>query len=125
MDRCRVWESHEDTEIRRVSKPGPEPVYPSYVVGEPDDGVDDVQSSPDQVEDLLRRLLTSMAPPVPEVPMVEKSLQRLVAESQRRPPAPVIRDEPGGVGEISPIGPRRAAEFGTTSSVETRQAGLE
>ena len=52
----------------------PEPVYPSYVVGEPDDGVDNVQvamvgqpkSSPDQVEDLLERLLKSMAPPVPE-----------------------------------------------------------
>ena len=41
VDRCRVWESHADPEIRRVSKPGPEPVYSSYVVGERDDGVDD------------------------------------------------------------------------------------
>ena len=32
MDRCRVWESHADPEIRRVSKLGPEPVYPVYVV---------------------------------------------------------------------------------------------
>ena len=30
-----------------------------------------------------------------------------------------------GVGEISPIGPLRAAEFGTTSSAETHQAELE
>ena len=60
------------------------------------------KSPPDQVEDLLRRLLTSMAPPVPvpEVPMVEKLLQRLVAENQRRPPAPVIRDEPGGLEKL-------------------------
>ena len=33
--------------------------------------------------------------PVPEVPMVEKLLQRLVAEKQRRQPAPVIPAEPG------------------------------
>ena len=46
------------------------------------------KSTPDQVEDLLRRLLAGMASPVPvpapvpEVPMVEKLLQRLVAETQ-------------------------------------------
>ena len=107
VDRCRVWESHANPEIRRISKPGPEPVYPAYVVGESDDGVDDVwvatvnqpKSPPDQVE-------TSMAPPipvpapVPEDPVVERLLQRLVAESQRRPPAPVIRDEPGGLEKL-------------------------
>ena len=114
VDHCRVWESHADPETRRVSKPGPELVYPAYVVGESDDGVDDVQvakvnqpkSPPDQVEDLLRHLLTSMAPPVPvpapvlEVPMVEKLLQRLVAENPRCPPAPVIRDEPVGLEKL-------------------------
>ena len=36
VDRCRVWESHGTTEIRRVSKPIPEPVYPTYVVEQPD-----------------------------------------------------------------------------------------
>ena len=111
VDRCRVWESHVDPEIRRVSKSGPEPIYPAYVVSESDDGVDEVRvamvnqpkSPSDQVEDLLRRLLESIAPPVPvpapvpEVPMVEKLLQRLVGENQRRQPAPVIRDEPVGL----------------------------
>ena len=105
VDRCRVWESHADPEMRRVSKPGPEPVYPAYVVGESDDGVNEVQvatvnqlkSPPDQVEDLLRCLLASMAPPVP---MVEKLLQRLVVENQRRQPAPVIRDEPVGLEKL-------------------------
>ena len=55
VDRCRVWESHADPEIRRVSRPGPEPVYPAYVVSESDKGVDDLrvvavatpQSTPD------------------------------------------------------------------------------
>ena len=43
VDRCRVWESHADPEIRRVSKPGPEPIYPAYVVDESDNGVDEVR----------------------------------------------------------------------------------
>ena len=36
VDRCRVWESHADPEIRRISKPTPEPAYPAYVVNEPE-----------------------------------------------------------------------------------------
>ena len=43
VDRCRVWESHADPEIRRVSKPGPEPIYPAYVVDESENGVDEVR----------------------------------------------------------------------------------
>ena len=88
VDRCRVWESHADPEIRRVSKPGPEPIYPAYVVGDSDNIIEEIRvaavtkpkSPPDQVEDLLRRLLAGMASPapiptlVPEVPMVEKLL---------------------------------------------------
>ena len=26
-----VWKRHADPEIRRVSKPGPDPIYPAYV----------------------------------------------------------------------------------------------
>ena len=71
VDRCRVWESHADPEIRRVSKPGPEPIYPAYVVGDSDNVVEEIrvaavtkpESTPDQVEDLLRRLLVGMASP--------------------------------------------------------------
>ena len=114
VDRCRVWESHADPEIRRVSKSGPEPIYPAYVVGDSDNGVDEIwvvavtklKSPPDQVEDLLRRLLAGMASPtpvpapVPEVPMVEKLLQRLVAETQRCQPAPVIPPEPVGLEKL-------------------------
>ena len=33
VDRCRVWESHSDLAVRRVSKPSPDPIYPAYVVG--------------------------------------------------------------------------------------------
>ena len=34
--RCRVWESDADPEIRRVSSPGAEPIYPAYVVSDSD-----------------------------------------------------------------------------------------
>ena len=52
------------------------------------------KSTPDQVEDLLRRLLAGMAAPVPvpaPVLTVKKLLQRLVAETQSRQP-PVVAE---------------------------------
>ena len=99
--RCRVWESHADPEIRRVSKPDPEPIYLANVVGDSYKGVEEIRvvavtkpkSMPDQVEDFSRRLLAVAAAlalvpaPVPEVPVVEKLSQRLVAETQIRQPA--------------------------------------
>ena len=99
VDRCRVWESHADPAVRRVSKPSPDPIYPAYVVGNSDNisettrvaAVTRLKSGPDQLEDLLRRLLTAVdtPAPMPEVPVVEKLLQCLVAETQSRPP-PVV-----------------------------------
>ena len=47
-----MWKSHADPEIRRVSKPGPESVYPAYVVSESDKGSGD---------HFFRRLLGSAA----------------------------------------------------------------
>ena len=80
VDRCRVWESHTDPAVRRVSKPSPDPIDPAYVVGDSDNisetkrvaAVTRPKSGPDQLEDLLRRLL-----------------QCLVAETQSRP-SPVV-----------------------------------
>ena len=57
---------------------------------------------PDQLEDMLRRLLANRAAPVPvpapvpEVPTVDKLLQRLVAETQSRQPAAVSPPSPWG-----------------------------
>ena len=53
---------------------------------------------PDQLEDLLRWLLTAVdtPAPIPEVPAVKKLLQRLVAETQIRP-SPVV-SPPESVG---------------------------
>ena len=105
MDRCRIWESHADPAVRRVSKPSPDQTYPAYVVGDSDSisettrvaAVNRPRPGPDQLEDLLRRLLLSMDPPapMPEVPPVEKLLHYLVTETQSRP-SPVVSSP--GVG---------------------------
>ena len=111
VDWCRVWESHVDPEIRRVSKPRPETVFPANVVSRSDKGVDDLrvaavatlQSTPDQVENFFRRLLVSAAAPtpvptqVPELLAVERLLQHLVAETQVLQPVPAVASGPAGL----------------------------
>ena len=98
-DRCRIWESHANPAVRRVSKPSLDPIYRAYVVGDAENNsettrvaaVTGQKSSSNQLEDLLRRVLTPAEPqaPKPEVPAVEKLLQLLVKETQSRPPAVV------------------------------------
>ena len=90
VDRCRVWESHADTEARRFSKPGPERALPIYVVDELGCGLDDRMVAavtippavPDQLETLLRRLLPNkevpVSPPKPVPTELESLLQRLL-----------------------------------------------
>ena len=81
VDRCRVWESHADSDVRRASKPGPDPAFPTYVVGGPDKEMDDLrvaavttpQSTPDQVEGFFRRLLTSATSAPAPAPKPEPS----------------------------------------------------
>ena len=83
VDRCHIWESHADPAVRWVSKPSPDPIYPTYVVGDSDSisemtrvaAVTGLRSGPDQLEDLLRRLLMAVdtQTPIPEVPPYEYS----------------------------------------------------
>ena len=40
VDRCWVWESHADSDVRRASKPGPDLVFPAYAVSDLDGRVD-------------------------------------------------------------------------------------
>ena len=82
VDQCCVWESHADPAVCRLSKPSPDQIYPTYVVGDSDNisettrvaAVTRLRSGPYQLEDLLRRLLMAVDPsaPIPEVPPVEK-----------------------------------------------------
>ena len=113
-DRCRVWEGHADPEIRRVSKPGPEPSYPAYVVGDSDKTREEMQvaavtqprSTSYQMEELLQRLLTGVVTPtlvpalVPEVPVVEQLLQRLVTETKMREAALVAAPDYAGLESL-------------------------
>ena len=89
MDRCRIWESHADPAVHRVSKPSPDLTYPAYVVGDADGSSENTRvaavtgqrSGMTQLEDLFCRLLTPIKPPA-----LKKLLQRLVTETQSRPP---------------------------------------
>ena len=106
VDRCRVWESHADPAVRRVGKPSPDPMYPAYAT---DNDIETTRvvtvtgkrSSPNQLEGLLRWILTPAEPPAPkpEVP-VEKLLQQLVRETQSRPPEVVSPPAPTDLKQI-------------------------
>ena len=66
VDRCRVWGSHADPSVRRVSKPMPEPAYLAYMVKKPEYEAEPVRavtvnkpdSSEDQSKELLKKLVT-------------------------------------------------------------------
>ena len=128
VDRCRVWESHTDPEIRRISKPSPDPIYLAYVVGDSDNVVENIQvaavtkpkSTPDQVEDPLRRLPAGMASPAP-VPAPGSDGGKIAAapggETQSRQPAPVIPPELVGLGNLL----RSYLSGQQTSGQQTRQ----
>ena len=81
VDRCRVWESHGTTDIRRVSKPVSDPVYPTYKVEQPEYEDEPVclvsvnkQSNPtDQTEELLRKLVEALTPVEPITTPVKAS----------------------------------------------------
>ena len=61
VDRCRIWESHADPAVRRVSKPSLDPMYPAYVVEDSNNigemkrvaAVTRPKSGLDQLEDML------------------------------------------------------------------------
>ena len=93
-----MWESHADPEVRRVRKPMPEP---AYVVNEPEYETEPVQvvtvnkpnSSVDQMEELVKRLLAVLTPAVPtpakapETSPMDKVVQLLLLETEKRKPA--------------------------------------
>ena len=104
VDRCRVWESHGTTEIRRVSKP-------IYVVEQPDYesepvcmvSVNKQNSQVDQTDELLRKLLealTPVTPPpvrVPKATPLDKLTELLMSQVVKSEPAPPTTVEPTGL----------------------------
>ena len=71
VDRFRVWESHANPEICRISKPNPDPTYPAYAVGDSDSDnegtrvavITGPRSGQNQLEDLVRRVISTAEPP--------------------------------------------------------------
>ena len=126
VDRCRVWESHGDPEVRRVSKPRPEPVYPTYVVEQPDYETEPVcvvtvnkpNCPVDQSEELLK---TPTAPPparATDLSPLDKLVQLLLSETAKREPAPPTPAEPPGLETLLQTyfagqqSPRQGPRFG-------------
>ena len=132
VDRCRVWESHGNPEVRRISKPMPELVYSTYVVEQPDYETEPVcvvtvnkpNSPVDQSEELLKKLLevlTPTAPPparAPDVSPLEKLVQLLLSETAKREPAPPTPAKPPGLEALlqkyftGQQSPRQGPRFG-------------
>ena len=97
--------------MRRISKPMPEPAYPIYVVKQPDYETEPVRvvtvnkpnSSVDQSEELLTKLLAVLTPTVPpparapELSAMEKLVQLLLSETAKRKLAPPTPAEPLGL----------------------------
>ena len=73
VDRCRVWESHADSDNRRFGRRGPERALPIYNMDDVGGGrvgrvmaaVSTSPTAPDQLETLLRRLLPTPVVPLP------------------------------------------------------------
>ena len=120
---------------RRVSKPRPDPIYPAYVVGDSDSisettrvaVVTRPRSGPDQLEDLLPRLLMAVdtTAPIPEVPPVEKLLQRLVTETQSLTVAGRKSSGVGGIRADATVVPIWTAADAAAPSTATHPTGLE
>ena len=99
VDRCRVWESHADPAVRRMSKPAPDPTYPTYTVSDTDSDneitrvapVTGLKSDENQLIDLIRCALSSVERPTlkPAIPDIIGQLQQLVREPLNRAPAVV------------------------------------
>ena len=120
----------------RVSKPSPDPIYPGYVVGDSDNisemtrvaAVTRSRSGPDQLEDLLRRLLMAVDTlvPIPEVPPVEKLL--LTAPGDRDTESTVAGRMSSGVDGSradATVVPLWTAADADVSSTATHPTGLE
>ena len=112
VDRCRVWESHADWDVRQAGKPGPDPTFTTYMVSGSDREMDylrvaavtNPQSTPDQLKTMLRRLLAGTAVPAPvprpEPPTTEQMLQHLLVGTPARQPVPAA---PAGSSELETL----------------------
>ena len=112
VDRCRVWESHGTTDIRRVSKPVSDPVYPAYKVEQPEYEDEPVclvsvnkQSNPtDQTEELLRKLVEALTPVEPITTPVKASDSITLNKLSELLMSKVVRSKPEVPKVVVPTG---------------------
>ena len=132
VDRCRVWESHADPAVRRISKPMPDPIYPTYAVGDTDSdneitrvaAVTGLKSDQNQLTDLLRRVISTAEHPAPnpEISDMAKLLQQLGREALNRPPAVVYPPVPTDTGTDVALFPRWTAPTAKAASTTATHA---
>ena len=99
VDCCRVWESHADPVVRRMNKPTLDMTYPTYAVSDTDKdrevtkvaAVTGLRSDQNQLQDLLRRIVSAIErpAPTPEISDIEKLLLQLTREPPDGPAAVV------------------------------------
>ena len=128
VDRCRVWESHADPEIRRISKPSPDPIYPAYVVGDSDN-----------VGETIRVAAVTKPNTIagehgcpgsgPSTGSRDADGGKIAAASgggdTESPDGARESTQARGVGKLVHIVPLGTADIGTADSAETHQTGLE
>ena len=95
VDRCRVWESHEEMDSGRGVNPrldGPQAVY--RITGSDNDELDESVTSLDVVENLIKRLLPSPAETNQEMAPVSSDYELLAQRlcEMVQPPAPEKSD---------------------------------
>ena len=106
VDSSRVWESHADSNNRRVGRPVPERALPIYTVNDADGGgvgrvataVTTSPTVPDQLEKLLRRLLPTPVLPIPPPKPVPSDLELFLQQplgGGAQNPRPTLPDRTG------------------------------
>ena len=112
VDRCRVWESHGTTEIRRVSKPITDPVYTTYMVEQPDYDSEPVcmvsvnkqNNQTDQTDELLRKLVEALTPAEPINPPAKDPDSITLDKLSELLMSHVVRSEPELPTLVEPTG---------------------
>ena len=112
VDRCRLWESHADSDSRRFGRPGPERALPIYTVDDEGGGSDDrvvvaVTTSPTAPPSVGDFAQTAASHPEPVPSDLEQLLQWLPGAKTGITAIDTLLQNllPAGPGPAGPGGP--------------------
>ena len=131
VDRCRVWESHADPEIRRTSKPSPDPIYPAYVVGDSDNVGKTIRvaavTKPKSAQTIAgEHSCPGSGPSSGSGGADGGKIAAASGDGDTQSPARAREStRTRGVGKLVPIVPLGTADIGTADSAGTHQTGLK